>query len=255
MQVPLFEIFSTSVSDFFSKPILLRLLGVLIVSLILVYMSGYYLFDYLYTLTATIEGEQYSASTVANDMSSNIESIPYIGVVLAFIIAKVAFVILSIASVLIGSYITIIFSLIIAGLLTPGIVRLIVLKRGGSMDEISGFGNVFTGIGKVLLIFAIHLFIFILIIPLLLIPVFNVIVLTIVVYSFFRHILVYDVGSNMLNLKMYKQHTGFWDRDLLLITVAGFALSSIPIIGIFSSVFVSIVLVNYFYKKKLFLQG
>jgi hypothetical protein len=126
---------------------------------------------------------------------------------------------------------------------------LIILKRDGSMDEISSFGNVFTGIGKVLLIFAIHLLILLLIIPLLLIPVFNIIVLTIVMYSFFRHILVYDVGSNILSLDVYKQHTGFWDRDLLLITVAGFALSSIPVFGIFSSVFTVIVLVNYFYKK------
>jgi hypothetical protein len=241
-------VFTQSISDFFSKPILLKLLSVIFVSVLLVYISGFYLFDYLFTLSGEIQQGTYSAESVSASIHTNIEGIPVIGAALAFIVANFVLLVLTVASVFIGSYVTMIFSLIIAGLLTPSIIKIIIVKRGGSQADIKGFGNLLTGIGKVILIGILHLLLFLLMLPLMFIPLINLFLFTAILYSFFRYILIYDVGSNMLDIEDFKANTGFFNKDLFILTITGFFLSSLPVIGIFSSVFTVIMLINYFYE-------
>jgi hypothetical protein len=243
------ELFSKSASDFFTKPIMLRLLATLIVSSILVYFLGFYLFDDLYTLTTEISEGTYSAETISNDFVSGMEGIPYIGIYLAFVVAKIVLILLTVIGIFVGSYVTIIVSLIIAGFLTPGIIKIIVRRRGGDIQDYKGFGNLLTGILKILMIIALHLLVFILILPFLLIPFINFWLFTALIFSFFRSVIVYDVGSNMLDMDYYRSNTGMFNMDLFIITGAGFLLSSLPIVGIFSSVFTVIVLINYFLLK------
>lgn len=243
------EILSMSASDFFTKPIMLRLLATLFVSSILVYVLGFYLFDHLYTLTTEISEGTYSAQTISNDFVSGMEAIPYIGVYLAFAVAKIVFILLTVVGIFLGSYVTIIVSLIIAGFLTPGIIKIIVKRRGGVIQDYKGFGNLLTGIFKILVIVVLHLLVFILILPFLLIPFINFWLFTALIFSFFRRVIVYDVGSNMLDMNYYRSNTGLFNMDLFIITGVGFLLSSLPIVGIFSSVFTVIVLINYFFYK------
>ena len=243
------ELFSKSASDFFTKPIMLRLLATLFVSSILVYILGFYLFDHLYTLTTEISESTYSAETISNDFVSGMEGIPYIGIYLAFVVAKIVLILLTVIGIFVGSYVTIIVSLIIAGFLTPGIIKIIVRRGGGDIQDYKGFGNLLTGILKILMIVSLHLLVFILILPFLLIPFINFWLFTALIFSFFRSVIVYDVGSNMLDMDYYRSNTGMFNMDLFIITGAGFLLSSLPIVGIFSSVFTVIVLINYFLLK------
>ena len=243
------ELLSMSASDFFTKPIMFRLLITLFISSILVYMLGFYLFDHLYTLTTEISEGVYSAETISNDFVKGMESVPYIGIYLAFVIAKVVFILLTVIGIFLGSYATIIVSLIIAGFLTPGIIKIIVKRRGGDVADYQGFGNFFSGVLKVLWIIFLHLITLILILPLLLIPLVGYFLFSFWLFSFFRHIIVYDVGSNMVSLDYYRRNISFINWDLIVITGIGFLLSSIPLLGIFSSVFTVIVLVNYFFSR------
>ena len=246
------NIFKQSVSDFFSRPIVIRLLGVLIVSSTLVYIFGYLLFDYLYNLAANIDGTRHSAKSVSVEIAQSLESIPVIGIAIAWIVANVVFILLTIVGVFAGSYIAIIFSLIIAGLLTPSIIKVIAHRRHISLDNIQSFDNIVSASVKVIVISILHLLAFILLLPIFLIPVVNIGAFTILLYSFFRFIIIYDVGSNMLSKDDYQKISSLWNQDILLITLIGFFLSSIPILGIFSSVFTVIMLVNFLLTTDLF---
>jgi len=249
MNKSLSELLAISAQDFFSKPILLRLLVVVLFSIFLVYLSTYFLVDYLYTFSTTIDGDHYSASTVADEFSADLKTIPYIGIALAFIVAKIALILLSVAALFAGYYLTIVFSLIVAGLLTKNIVQVIVLRRGGSLSDIGSFDNIASAMLKVTLIFVAHILLLIMMLPLLLIPGFNIFLIFIVMYSLFKTVLVYDVSSNMFNRGFHQKTINFWDRDLLLISLIGYAVSYIPIVGLFASIFTVILICNYFYYQ------
>ena len=251
MNSNLSKVFSLSASDFFSKPVVLRLLSVLAISLLLVYIGGYYLFDYLYTLNINGGSDSYSINQISQEAVAGMKEVPLIGAALAFVVANVLFVLLTVLGVFAGSYITMFVSLVIAGLLTPSLVKVVLRNRGDYPEIANGFGNFFSGILWVVFVFILHLLGFILLIPILLIPGINMILLVLITFSLFRSVIVYDVCANLIDKNTYRDKVGVFNKDVLIITAAGFLLSNIPFFGIFSSVFTVIALINYFYFTEL----
>ncbi|WXU00603.1 MAG: hypothetical protein Ctma_1329 [Catillopecten margaritatus gill symbiont] len=240
----LVEILSLSVKDFFTKEIIFKLFLVIIVSILIAYIGGFYLLDSLFNY-----GNHYNEADISNSIETNLGAIPLVGIYIASIVIWIVVALLAVIGAFLGFYASVLFSLIIAGLLTPSIVKVLIQRRGGSIEDIQGFDNFFTAIFKILGIVALHFLTFVLLIPLMFIPLVNALLIFAVLYSFFRYMLVYDVGSNYLAKKDYKNIVNFYNLDIFMITLVGYFASSIPFIGIFSSIFTVIALFNYFHSK------
>ena len=239
------KILLLSVKDFFTKEILFKLFLVVLVSILIAYISGFYLLDFFFNH----ETHQYNEASISESIEASLGEIPLVGVYIASVTIWIAVALLAVVGVFLGFYTAVLLSLIIAGLLTPSIIKILIQRRGGSIDNIQGFGNIFTAILKILGIVAIHFLVFILLMPLMFIPLVNILLIFGILYSLFRYMLVYDVGSNYLSQADYKSIASFYNWDIFIITLVGYFASSIPFIGIFSSIFTVIALFNYFYSK------
>ncbi len=145
--------------------------------------------------------------------------------------------------------VSIIIAVIVIGFFTPYIVRNIAEKyyprfvRG----EI-GFGRVLFIYVRIFLIF---IFLSFVAIPLLLVPGVNLFIFNIPFYYLFHNLLVVDVGSNIENYDRFKAVTETYKKDFIVATFISYALSLIPIIGLFLQPLFVIYLTHLFFEKSI----
>ena len=237
-------IFKT-LSDLKEPAILWRLFVPFIASIILVSLMGYGLFGvFMVSDWITANPMVVEVNTWTTEAETTIGAIPIIGAILLWIIGAVVAVVAGVLGVLLGSYLILIFAMIITGFMTDSIVKVIHDKHYPNVDY-QGHGST-AGMLLMMLKFGfLLLLLLILTLPMLLIPLVNIIWFWLLGFMFFRYALVLDVGQVILPKAMYKEVEGIGNWVPTLILAAFFLLSTLPIIGLFIPVFAVIALTHY----------
>jgi hypothetical protein len=227
------DIIKTSLNDFFSKKIILVLLSIVIISLALVWLvGGYILID-----------------TTSSIMEEYGKPITGLGTEVDGIIGALSTGLALITGWFVGGYLTFLISILMAGMLTPTFLKIIIKRRGDDSVAFENFGSVLSGIGYIFIMAIGQVLLLIVSLPLIIVGIYPLILIG-SLYILFQKVLVYDVGSSMMNKKQFKADCNLLNPDLLKICGLGFVLSYIPLIAWFSGTFTVIMLINYFYAKK-----
>lgn len=229
----LLDIVNTSIKDFFSKKIVLILLSIVTISLALVWLvGGYILID--------------ATSSIMEDYGKPITGL---GTEVDGIIGVLSTGLALITGWFVGGYITFLISILMAGMLTPIFLKIIIKRRGDDSIAFENFGSVLSGIGYIFIMVIGQVLLLIVSLPLIMVGIYPLILIG-SLYILFQKVLVYDVGSSMMNKEQFKEECGLFNPDLLKICGLGFILSYLPIIAWFSGTFTVIMLINYFYAKE-----
>lgn len=155
---------------------------------------------------------------------------------------------------LFGGLIAVLLSLLIAiivlGFLTPIVVATIHKRHYlelGSLRSMSTAGS-WNMIIMVILKFVLLL---IVAIPFMFIPLINFFAINAPFLYLFHQMMVIDVGSNMMDKSHFLSASKKHFKSLLVLSVMFFALSIIPIVGIFLQLFFAIYYTHFFFEKEI----
>lgn len=243
----MFDLLLKTLSDLKEPAILWRLFIPFVAAIILVSLLGYGIFgvflvsDFITNNPFIIEME-----TMATEAEQTIGAIPFIGGILLWIFGVVFAVIAGILGVLLGSYLILLFAMIITGFMTDSLVKAVHDKHYPHTDY-QGHGTMWGMIGKMLLYGLLLLLLFLVTIPMLFIPLVNVIWFWLLGFMFFRYAVVLDVGQVILPEKLFNEvkHMTNWTPTLAI--AALFLLSTLPLIGLFVPVLAVIALAHYYF--------
>ncbi len=145
--------------------------------------------------------------------------------------------------------VSIIIGVIIIGFFTPYIVKNIAQKYYPNFTR--GEISFIKVLMMYLRIFAIFIFLSIVAIPLLIVPGVNLFIFNIPFYYLFHNLLVIDVGSNIENRERFEMITTKYKKDFIVATFISYALSLLPIIGLFLQPLFVIYLTHLFFTKSI----
>ncbi|GKT12762.1 MAG: CysZ protein [Thiomicrorhabdus sp.] len=239
------NLFFKTLTDLKEPAILWRLFIPFIASVILVSLMGYGLFGiFLVSDLVTNNPMVMEAGSWSEEAEQTIGAIPIIGAILLWIVGAIFAVIAGILGVLLGSYLILLFAMIITGFMTDSIVKVIHDKHYPNVDY-QGHGSTIGMLLKMLKFGLLLLLLFLVTFPMLFIPLINIFWFWLIGFMFFRYALVLDVGQVILPKQMFNEvkAIGNWTPTLAL---AGFfLLSTLPIIGLFIPVLAVIALAHY----------
>lgn len=151
---------------------------------------------------------------------------------------------------LIAVLLSLLIAIIVLGFLTPIVVATIHKRHYlevGSLKSIKTATSirmlVMTGLKFLLLL--------IVAIPFMFVPLINFFAINIPFLYLFHQMMVIDVGSNMMDKAHFLSATKKHFASLLVLSVVFFALSIIPIIGIFLQLFFAIYYTHFFFQKEI----
>ncbi|WP_233188836.1 EI24 domain-containing protein [Hydrogenovibrio sp. SC-1] len=238
-----------TLGDLKSPKILIRLFIPFAIGLVLVSLLGYGLFGWLLASGFVTD------SAIVQDMNqwqleaeSTIGAIPLIGGLLLWFLGMVFTVIAGLIGIILGSYLVLLFAMIITGFMTDSLVKAVHdlhyphtdYQGHGSLSGMLWKMTLF-GLGMVLLL--------LLTLPLLFIPLVNLLWFWAIGFIFFRYALVLDVGQVILPEPLFKQLSPF-NRWTPTVTLAAlFSLSLLPMISFFVPVFGVIALAHYYFDQ------
>ncbi|MCF6346151.1 MAG: EI24 domain-containing protein [Thiomicrorhabdus sp.] len=227
--------------------ILWRLFIPFLASIILVSVLGYGLFGvFLFSDMVTGNPMVMDATTWTTETEQAIGAIPVVGTVLLWIATAVFAVVVGVLGFLLGSYLILLFAMIITGFMTDSIVKVIHDKHYPNVDY-QGHGTMLGMLGKMLKFGLLLLLLFLLTFPMLFVPLINIIWFWLLGFLFFRYALTLDVGQVILPEKMFNEIKGLkaWSPTLVLGLL--FLLSTFPLLGLFAPVFGVIALSHYYF--------
>lgn len=165
----------------------------------------------------------------------------------SFVSWIVGFLLYTLGSIFIF-HISLVFTLVIIGFLTPLIVSKL-HKTYYSKLEIKPFGTLTNATTNALKAFFVMILLYILFVPLYFIPLLNLIAFYIPLYYFFHKMLNFDVASTVLNKEeyelIYKQNSGYFRIKTFIL----YLLSTVPFISLFLAVFFVIYLSHSYFIK------
>ena len=243
----MFDLFLKTLSDLKEPAILWRMFIPFAASLVLVSLMGYGLFGvFLVSDFVTNNPMVMEANSWSVEAEQTIGAIPIIGAVLLWIAGAVFAVIAGILGVLLGSYLILLFAMIITGFMTDSLVKAVRDKHYPGL-EYQGHGSMADMLWKMLKFGLLLLLVFLLTVPMLFIPLVNIVWFWLLGFMFFRYALVLDVGQVILPESMFNEVKGMgcWTPTM---TLAGlFLLSTLPILGLFIPVLAVIALSHYYF--------
>ena len=250
------DIFTRSVKDYFTAPMLKMLLYPFLGSLLIMYILFFGLassgLDYIDNAHLHIEQQQ----TQIENGNINTQYIDqtYTGSGVVDFLLKytatswLAGFILYAGGFFIASYLSIFLSLLIIGLLTPRILALL-KQRHNYKTEISGYGNISNTILGIVKRTIVMILLFIAMFPLYFIPVVNIFAINFPLFYFFHKTLHYDVSSELMSKnrfgQIYYSYKSTFRFESLLLYIA----SLIPFVPFFISVFYIIYIGNSYFLK------
>jgi len=243
----MFDLLFKTLSDLKEPAILWRLFVPFVAAIILVSLMGYGLFGVF------LVSDFVTQSPLVQDMGAwtaeaeeTIGAIPFIGGVLIWIVGMVFAVIAGILGVLLGSYLILVFAMIITGFMTDSLVKAVHDKHYPNTDY-SGHGSMMGMIWKILVYGFLLLLLFIVTIPMLFIPLVNIVWFWLLGFMFFRYSVVLDVGQVILPEKMFNEvkHMTNWTPTMAVAML--FLLSTLPLVGLFVPVLAVIALSHYYF--------
>ncbi|VAW45243.1 hypothetical protein MNBD_GAMMA03-1601 [hydrothermal vent metagenome] len=243
----MFDLLLKTLSDLKEPAILWRLFIPFLASIILVSVLGYSLFGvFLFSDFVTNNPMVMDATAWTTETEQAIGAIPVIGAILLWVVTAVFAVIAGILGFLLGSYLILLFAMIITGFMTDSIVKVVHDKHYPNVDY-QGHGTMLGMLGKMLKFGLLLLLLFLLTFPMLFVPLINIVWFWLLGFLFFRYALVLDVGQVILPEKMFNEIKGLGAWPPTLVLGLFFLLSTFPLLGLFAPVFGVIALAHYYF--------
>lgn len=235
--------------DLKEPAILIRLFIPFAAGLILVSLLGYGMFGILLTSDFITQNPMIQDFDQWQQEAENaIGAIPLIGGIVLWFLGFAIAIIVGVIGVILGSYLVLLFAMIITGFMTDTLVKAVHDKHYPHTDY-EGHGSVSDMIWKTVKFGLLMLLIFLLTLPLLFIPFINIIWFWMLGFFFFRYFMVLDVGQVILPEPMFKKLRGLtnWEPSSALAILL--LLSVFPIVGFFVPVLAVIALSHYYFDK------
>jgi len=243
----MFDLLLKTVSDLKDPAILWRLFIPFLASIILVSVLGYGLFGvFLFSDFVTDNPMVMNVTTWSTEAEQTIGAIPFIGALLLWIVTAVFAVVAGVLGILLGSYLILLFAMIITGFMTDSLVKIVHDKHYPNVDY-EGHGTLLGMLGKMLKFGLLLLLLFLLTFPMLFIPLVNIVWFWLLGFLFFRYALVLDVGQVILPENLFNEIKGLGAWSPTLVLGLFFLLSTFPILGLFAPVFGVIALSHYYF--------
>ena len=243
----MFDLLLKTLTDLKEPAILWRLFVPFVAAIILVSLMGYGIFGVFMVSDFVLNNPLVQdINSWTEEAEQTIGSIPFIGAILLWFVGAVFAIIAGILGVLLGSYLILLFAMIITGFMTDSLVKAVHDKHYPHTDY-QGHGTMLGMIGKLLWYGFLLLLLFLVTIPMLFIPLVNVIWFWLLGFMFFRYSVVLDVGQVILPEKLFNQvkHMTNWTPTLAV--AALFMLSTLPLVGLFVPVLAVIALSHYYF--------
>jgi hypothetical protein len=243
------DLWLRTLGDLRSAKILMLMAIPFVAAIILVSLLGYGIFgffifsDFITQNPMVLEMQQSMESA-----EETIGSIPLIGGVLLWIIGIAVTVVAGILGFLLGSYLILIFAMIITGFMTDALVKAVRDLNYPGL-EYQGHGSMTEMIWKVFKYALGMLLLFLVTIPMLFIPVVNIVWFWLLGFMFFRYSVVLDVGMVILPKDVYEKHNALSKWTPTSAQAGIFSLSLFPIMGLIVPVLAVIAQAHYFFDK------
>ena len=235
-----------TLADLKEPAILIRLFIPFAAGLVLVSLLGYGIFGLMLTSDWVLQ------STVVQDAQSwqlhaenTIGAIPLIGGLILWFIGLAVTVIAGMLGIILGSYLVLLFAMIITGFMTDTLVKT-VQRKHYPHTPYSGHGTTAGMIWKLVKFGLLMLLLLIITIPLLFIPLVNVIWFWLLGFMFFRYSLVLDVGQVILPEPLFEKLKPMTNWEPTTAVGILFALSVFPMVSFFAPVLAVIALAHYY---------
>ncbi|MBD3754683.1 MAG: EI24 domain-containing protein [Gammaproteobacteria bacterium] len=241
------ELYWKTLADLKEPAILWRLFVPFAAAIVLVSLLGYGLFgvllfsDWVTQNTMVVE-----FTTWSQNAENTIGSIPLIGGLLLWIIGFVVTLVAGVLGFLLGSYLVLLFAMVITGFMTDSLVKAVHDKHYPHTPY-SGHGSIGGMLWKLTKFGLLMLLLFLVTIPMLFIPLVNIIWFWLLGFLFFRYSVVLDVGQVILPEALFNQVKGLGNGTSTLTLAGFFALSLLPILSLFAPVLAVIALAHYYF--------
>lgn len=246
------DIFSRSVKDFFSSQMLKIAIFPLIITLIILYTMFFMAADFGISALKDIAEASQNGQDIVLDESAPFYFL-WISYLLVFlfkysVVSWIAgFLFYTIGTIFVF-HVSVIFTIIIIGFLTPFVVNNL-HKKHYSHLKLNPYGTIMETLWVFFKAFFIMILLYILFVPLYFIPLINIIAFYFPLYYLFHKLLNFDVSSTILSKtqfeKIYEKDGGsFRLRTLLL-----YFTSTVPFVTLFIVVFYVIYLSNAYFIK------
>jgi len=241
-----FTLFTNSIKDYFTKP-MLKLAFLPFVFTIIIFYALFFIvadasLDSLQNSTIQIQHTQTQINNGVADVTTTNETYQGGSAIMEFLLKN------SITSWLIGFFVytvgtiavmmlSVFIALIIIGFLTPNILNIIIQRHYPSIElneHPSLIDSIITPIKHIFVM----LILFIILIPLYFIPIVNIIAFNLPFYYFFHKLLNYDVNSNIKMTQDELFKIKFLNANQIrLRTLLLYFISMIPFVAMFATVF------------------
>lgn len=238
-----------TLSDLKEPAILIRLFIPFVAGLILVSLMGYGVFGLLLnsdfvTQSPLVQDFQ----TWQEQAQSTIGAIPLIGGLILWFLGFAVAVIAGVLGIILGSYLVLLFAMIITGFMTDSLVKAVHDKHYPHTPY-SGHGSFLGMTWKLVKFGLLMLLLLLLTFPLLLVPIVNVVWFWLIGLLFFHYAIVLDVGQVILPEPLFKKLKPLsnWQPTSALTVI--YAASMFPIVSFFAPVLAVIALSHYYFDQ------
>ncbi|MBO1925102.1 EI24 domain-containing protein [Thiomicrorhabdus sp. 6S3-12] len=245
----MFDLWLKTLGDLKEPKILVRLFVPFVAAIILVSLLGYGVFgvlmfsDFVTQNPLVMEMQEFG-----NEVEQTVGAIPLIGSALLWVGGLIMAVIAGVLGVLLGSYLILLFAMIITGFMTDSLVKVVRDKHYPGL-EYQGHGSIGDMLWKLTKFGLLMLLLFIVTIPMLFIPLINAVWFWLLGFLFFRYSIVLDVGQVVLPEALFNKLKSVdnWTPTLTLASM--FFLSTLPLVGLFMPVLGVIAMAHYYFDK------
>lgn len=235
--------------DLKEPAILIRLFIPFAVGLVLVSLMGYGVFGLLLT------SDFITQSAFVQDFESwklqaenTIGSIPLVGGLVLWFLGFTVAVIAGLLGIVLGSYLVLLFAMIVTGFMTDSLVKAVHDKHYPH-TEYHGHGSMLGMIWKLVKFGLLILLLLIVTFPLLFVPLINVVWFWLIGFLFFRYAVVLDVGQVILPEALFRRLKPLTNWPPTFAVGVLYALSVFPIISFFAPVLAVIALSHYYFDQ------
>lgn len=235
--------------DLKEPAILIRLFIPFVVGLIVVSLMGYGLFGFILT------SDFVTQSTFVQDFQGwqqqaedTIGAIPLIGGLILWFLGFTVAVIAGMLGIVLGSYLVLLFAMIVTGFMTDSLVK-VVHDKHYPHTTYHGHGSMIGMIWKLVKFGLLMLLLILVTFPLLFVPLINVVWFWLIGFLFFHYAIVQDVGQVILPEPLFKRLKPITNWPPTFSIGVLYALSIFPIISFFAPVLAVIALSHYYFDQ------
>lgn len=238
-----------TLADLKEPAILIRLFIPLVAGLILVSLLGYGVFGLLLTSDFVTQSPMVQDFQTWEAQAENtIGAIPLIGGLILWFIGAAVAVIAGLLGIILGSYLVLLFAMIITGFMTDTLVK-VVHDKHYPHTTYEGHGTMTGMIWQLTKFALLMLLLLIVTFPLLFIPLINVVWFWLIGFVFFRYAIVLDVGQVILPEALFHKLKPMTNWEPTGAVGVIYFLSVFPIISFFAPVLAVIALAHYYFEQ------